>query len=99
VARCARPGLGTPTTAAPFIQAGLADGSYRAWLAEENSRAVAGGGVAIVGFQPHPRDPRPRRAWILNMYTEPECQRRGLARQLLEALGFKATNEKRLLLR
>src|SRR5437016_2890200 len=71
-------------TARPFIEAALEDGSYRGWLAEVDGRVVAGGGVAIVGFQPTPFDPRPRRAWILNVYTEPAFRRRGLARQVMD---------------
>ncbi len=69
-----------------LIRASLQDGSYQGWLAEENGRVVAGGGVAIVSFQPTPVDPGPRRAWILNMYTEPDYRRRGLAMQILRAI-------------
>jgi GNAT superfamily N-acetyltransferase len=72
------------TAARPFIEAALKDGSYRGWLAEVDGRVVAGGGIAIVGFQPTPYDPSPRRAWILNMYTEPPYRRRGLARMILQ---------------
>jgi GNAT superfamily N-acetyltransferase len=70
--------------ALPFIEAGLRDGSYRGWLVEDGGRVVAGGGVIVVGFQPTPLDPSPRRAWVLNMYTEPEYRRRGLAKQLMQ---------------
>jgi GNAT superfamily N-acetyltransferase len=31
-------------------------------------------------------DPRPQRAWIVNMFTEPEYQRRGLARRLVREM-------------
>ncbi|HYV20953.1 MAG TPA: GNAT family N-acetyltransferase [Verrucomicrobiae bacterium] len=66
---------------------GLADGSYRAWLAETpDGRVVAGGGIVILTFQPHPIDPRPQRAWVVNMFTEPEYQRRGLARRLVQEM-------------
>jgi GNAT superfamily N-acetyltransferase len=72
-----------------LIEAALRDGSYQGWLAEEGGRVVAGGGVAIVAFQPNPLDPDPRRAWVHNMYTEPACRRRGLATQLLgEIVGW-----------
>jgi len=70
----------------PFIEAALGDGSYRAWLVEVDGQVVAGGGVAIVGFQPTPFDPGPRRAWVLNMYTEPAFRRQGLARLVLETI-------------
>jgi GNAT superfamily N-acetyltransferase len=72
--------------ARPFVEASLRDGSYRAWLVEVGDRVVAGGGIAIVGFQPTPADPKPRRAWVLNMYTEPAFRRQGLARLVLETI-------------
>lgn len=74
------------SSARPFITAGLRDGSYRAWLVEVESGVVAGGGVAIVPYQPTPLDPVARRAYVLNMYTEPEYRRHGLARQVLEVI-------------
>lgn len=70
--------------AQPLVEAALKDGSYRGWLVEDGGRVVAGGGLATVGFQPTPYDPSPRRAWVLNMYTEPAYRRRGLATQLLQ---------------
>lgn len=86
--------------AEPFLAAGLADGSYQGWLFEDGAgRVVAGGGIALLPFQPHPRDPTSRRAFILNMFTEPEHRRRGLARRLMEAMvawcreqGFQAVS-------
>jgi len=72
---------------ATLLGRGLEDGSYRGWLAEApDGRVVAGGGVIILTFQPHPVDPRPRRAWVVNMFTEPEYQRRGLARRLVQEM-------------
>ncbi len=71
-------------TSAPFIKTGLQDGSYREWLVEIAGRVVAGGGVLILGHPSSPRDPSPRRAWILNMYTEPEYRGRGLAKSIVE---------------
>ncbi|HET8946775.1 MAG TPA: GNAT family N-acetyltransferase [Candidatus Polarisedimenticolia bacterium] len=72
---------------ATLLGRGLADGSYRGWLAEApDGRVVAGGGIIILTFQPHPVDPRPQRAWVVNMFTEPEYQRRGLARRLVREM-------------
>ncbi len=72
--------------ARPYIAAGLENGSYRGWLLEVGDRIVAGGGLAISGFQPTPFELNPRRAWIVTVYTEPAFRRRGLARQVLEAI-------------
>jgi GNAT superfamily N-acetyltransferase len=71
----------------PIFARALADGSYRGWLAVESSgRVVAGGGIIRLPYHSSPRDPDPRRSWIVNMYTEPEYRRRGLARRLMESM-------------
>ena len=74
------------TTSAPFIKTGLEEGSYRAWLAEVNGAVVAGGALLIVGHPSAPNDPNPRRAWILNLYTEPEHRHRGYAKAIVETI-------------
>ncbi len=62
----------------------LADGSYRGWLAEDgSSRVIGGGGVLLCPWPASPKDPWLRRAIILNVYTEPEFRRRGLARRII----------------
>ncbi len=71
----------------PLILKGLVDGTYRGWLAESSGDGVvAGGGVIMLQFHPHPMDPRPQRAWVVNMFTEPEHRRRGLARRLMATM-------------
>ena len=65
----------------------LAEGRYRGWLAEvPGGEIVAGGGVLIAPWISHPRDLRPRKGEILNVYTEPAYRRRGLARRLMEIM-------------
>ena len=64
----------------------LQSGTYRGWFAEAEGRIVAGGGVLLVPFQPGPREPRPARPYIVNVYTEPSYRRRGLARCLMEEM-------------
>jgi GNAT superfamily N-acetyltransferase len=73
-------------TSAPFIKAGLKKGSYQTWLAEAKGIVVAGGGLVIVGHPSAPNDTNPRRAWILNMYTEPEYRYRGFAKAIVETI-------------
>jgi GNAT superfamily N-acetyltransferase len=70
----------------PFHRRALEEGRYHALFAEDEGAVVAGGGVIVVDFLPHPRDPVPRRAWIVNVYTEPSHRRRGLARRIVEGL-------------
>lgn len=71
---------------ARYLTAAMADGSFRAWLACASDRVVAGGAVLISPWPAHPYDLECRRATILNVYTDPAYRRRGIARQLLQAM-------------
>jgi len=110
-----------------FLEQAIPAGIFRGWLAQISAgRVIAGGGMMIVPWLSRPADPKPRRAWILNVYTDPEYRRRGIARRLMqtmiewcrqtgfqsvslhsseegrllyESLGFKPTQEMKLVLR
>ncbi len=63
----------------PYIQRALSDGTYRGYLAETlEGKVVAGSGIML-----HDRLGR-RRAYVCNVYTEPDYRRQGLARRLVE---------------
>jgi GNAT superfamily N-acetyltransferase len=69
----------------PFLKNALRDGTYRSWVAEiVKGTVIAGGGVVILPWLPSPVDARPRRAIILNVYTEPAYRRQGIARALMQ---------------
>ena len=61
-------------------------GSFRAWLAHDSNHIIAGGAVIITPWPSHPYDLECRRAAILNVYTDPEYRRRGIARTLLQTI-------------
>jgi GNAT superfamily N-acetyltransferase len=70
-----------------YLRDALPNGSYRAWMAQtDGGRIVSGGGIAIVPWPGSPDFPTARRGWILNIYTEPEFRRRGIARQIIETI-------------
>jgi GNAT superfamily N-acetyltransferase len=72
-------------TSRPFIERGLREGFYYGWLAVASGKVVAGAGMIIHDWATHPKWPElPKRAYILNVYTEPEFRRRGLARKLMQ---------------
>ena len=74
-------------TSRPFFAQALAQGWYRAWLAQNAAgEVVAGGGILILPWPSHPRDSQTRRPMIVNVYTEPAYRRRGLARRLMVAM-------------
>jgi len=70
--------------ASPWLARALADGAYHHWLALDSSGRVAGGGgVLLCPWPANPKDPCTQRAVILNVYTEPEFRKRGIARQIM----------------
>jgi len=70
-----------------YFSAALRDGNYRSWLVEgADGKILAGGGMVISAWPGHPAEGRGERAWVLNMYTEPEARHRGLARRLMETM-------------
>ena len=73
--------------ARPWVARALADGSYRHWLAIDSSGAVAGGGGVLLSPWPaNPHDPCTERAVILNVYTEVEFRRRGIAERVMQTM-------------
>jgi ribosomal protein S18 acetylase RimI-like enzyme len=64
----------------------LRDGSYYGVLCEIDGKIAAGGGVVIAAWPGSPMNFEPRRAWILNIYVEPEFRRQGLARAMMQHL-------------
>ena len=66
----------------PWFVDALARGRYLGWLiapADAPDTIVAGAGMLLQDLPPGPRDIRTTRAYILNVYTEPEHRGRGLA--------------------
>ena len=86
-------GVGDPGSRAEMAAASarilpqaIRDGSFRGWLAEVDGRVVAGGGVFVTAWLSHPGDLICRKATVLNVYTDPEYRRRGIARRLMEVI-------------
>jgi GNAT superfamily N-acetyltransferase len=71
----------------PWISSILASGQYLGWLVEHQKAVVAGGGILIRDLMPVPGCYRVGR-WghIVNVYTDPNHRRRGLARRLMNTI-------------
>jgi GNAT superfamily N-acetyltransferase len=74
------------SVSANYLTKAMAEGSFRAWLASVDDRIVSGGAIIISPWPAHPYDLECRRATILNVYTDRDYRRRGIARQLLETM-------------
>lgn len=77
-------------TSRAVVEDWLQSGQYRGWFAEdEQGRVIAGVGLILYRWLSNALDDRPERAYILNVYVEPEHRGRGLAKALLkELLGW-----------
>lgn len=69
-----------------YFRRAVPAGKYVAFLAEYDDRVIAGGGIIVIDWPAGRGDARDSKAMILNMYTEPDIRRRGLARRLMEAM-------------
>ena len=70
-----------------WLTATMPDGTYRAWLVEDETRViVGGGGISILPWPPGPRYLGGRLAFVYNVYTERNHRRRGIARLIMDAI-------------
>ena len=69
-----------------YLRTAIPNGWFHEWLACDAGRPIAGGAVFITAWPAHPYDLECRRATILNVYTDPEYRRQGIARSLMETM-------------
>ena len=70
----------------PWLAARMDAGDYLAWMARAADGTIAGGlGLWLMDWPPHMIGAGARRGNILNVYTEPEFRRLGVARALMQA--------------
>jgi ribosomal protein S18 acetylase RimI-like enzyme len=68
----------------PWTARMIGEGKYLGWITSEDGRPIASAGMLILDWPPHPFDPSGEsRAYLLNVFVEPEYRRRGLARELV----------------
>jgi GNAT superfamily N-acetyltransferase len=70
-----------------FIRRGLLERWYRGWFAVAGNSVIAGAGLIVTDWVAHPTSAYDaRRAYVLNVYTDPEFRRQGLAMQLMQVI-------------
>lgn len=68
-----------------WLEPRLVTGIYSGFIGAVNDKPVAGIGITLVDWAPHPRHPETsERGYISNLYVEPAFRRRGLAKDLME---------------
>jgi len=69
----------------PWLLRKMEAGEYLAWLVTRVDGSVAAGlGLWLMDWPPHMVGPGSPRGNILNVYTDPDSRRQGLARRLME---------------
>lgn len=71
-------------TAHTYFQESLPTERFLAWVAEANQQIIGTSG--LIFFEKPPTVTRHREAYIMNMYTVPEWQRKGVASALLQEI-------------
>ncbi len=69
-----------------YYRKALQDGSHIAYLVFDEKRFVGAGGVSFFQVMPTYHNPSGKKAYIMNMYTDPAYRRRGIALHTLELL-------------
>lgn len=69
-----------------YYKKALCDGTHIAYLIFDEDRFVGAGGVSFFQVMPTYHNPSGKKAYIMNMYTNPEYRRKGIAYQTLDIL-------------
>ncbi len=68
----------------PWIVRMVGEDKYAGWIIRDGEYPVASAGLLILDWPPHPLDPTAEnRAYLLNVFVEPDYRKQGLARELL----------------
>ena len=63
----------------------LTSGDYFGWIAMEDAAPIAGLGMMVIDWPPHPSHPtQGARGYILNVFVEPDRRGQGIAKALME---------------
>ncbi|MBD5469626.1 MAG: GNAT family N-acetyltransferase [Lachnospiraceae bacterium] len=69
-----------------YYKKSLCDGTHIAYLIFDKDRFAGSGGVSFFQVMPTYHNPSGKKAYIMNMYTNPEYRRMGIAYQTLDML-------------
>ena len=69
-----------------YYEKSLEDGSHVAYLVYDGDRIIGTGGISFYQVMPTYHNPTGMKAYIMNMYTDPEYRRKGIAMGTLDLL-------------
>lgn len=69
-----------------WLKPRIADGRYFGFIAEDNGLPIAGIGLMVIDWPPHPSHPMDdRRGYVLNLFVMPDRRGEGIAKRLMVA--------------
>lgn len=68
----------------PWVKDMIEQGKYIGWLTSDGDKVIAGAGLMIMDWPPHPLDPGSHRGYLLNVYVNPDYRRKKLGSLLVE---------------
>lgn len=74
------------TQSRTYYQKALKDDTHVAYLVFDDEKVVGAGSVSFFGVMPTFHNPTGQKAYIMNMYTNPEYRRQGIAYKTLDLL-------------
>lgn len=69
-----------------YYKKALSDGTHTAYLVFDGDRFIGAGGISYFRVMPTYHNASGNKAYIMNMYTNPDYRRRGIAYKTLELL-------------
>ncbi len=69
-----------------YYKRALVDNTHIAYLVFDDNTFVGAGGVSFFSVMPTYHNPSGQKAYIMNMYTNPQYRRRGIAYKVLDML-------------
>jgi len=76
-----------------YYRRALESGEHIAYLVYDNGKFIGAGGVSFYQVMPTYHNPTGKKAYIMNMYTNPAYRRKGIAYHTLEILVADAKNK------
>ena len=76
-----------------YYEKALASGEHIAYLVYDKDRFIGAGSVSFYQVMPTYHNPSGRKAYIMNMYTDPEYRRQGIAYRTLDLLVKEARTQ------
>lgn len=82
-------GAGVQKVVREYLDRTLPTGEFVAWIAEEDGRIIATGGLVFLQKPPHGRNLSGKEGFVLNVYTLPHWRGRGICTALMKTIiGF-----------